>query len=175
MIVFKPAEIADASILHEFWGSELCDMLLIAPTESLEESIERLKQYLELPFPAILIAYVEGVPIGFIGVHSLYKNTEGVIHYGIRKKYQHLQYGTKMLQEFMIYLQNTEITLILAEVWHENVPSCRILEKCGFEYLYTFPTKLKLYAKNVKSVTVLREFKSAFYSHYNHSSGGVVT
>lgn len=175
MIVFKPAEIADASLMHEFWGTEMCDMLLIAPTADLNESEERLRQYLELPFPAIMLAYIEGVCVGFIGVHSLYKETEGVIHYGIRKKYQHLQYGTKMLKEFKKYLESTQIRLILAEVWHENLPSCRVLEKCGFEYIYTFPTKLKLYASYVKSNTVLREFKSAFYRHYNDPCGGATS
>lgn len=80
---------------------------------------------------------IEDRAIGSIGVFrqaNIHSRTAEIGYY-IAESYWGKGIGTSAIKQTCDYIfQNTDIIRIFAEPYANNIASCRILEKCGFEY-----------------------------------------
>jgi RimJ/RimL family protein N-acetyltransferase len=80
---------------------------------------------------------IDNKAIGSIGVFrqaNIHSRTAEMGYY-IAEPYWGKEIGTSAIQQTCDYIfRNTDIIRIFAEPFAHNIASCRILEKCGFEY-----------------------------------------
>ena len=141
-------------------NSAVCEFLTWCPHESLEYTKKYLKFLVKkyktgefLDWGIILKS--ENRLIGTCGFTCIdFANCKGEIGYVLSPLYQNKGYAEECVKEVIRYAFNTlELNRIEARVMEGNVPSLRLLEKCGFSFE----------GKALEDIYVKKQFKNVLH------------
>lgn len=138
---------SDVFDLHEFSKSPDVMMAGAKVHESIDESLECIKLFIQSQEIWSIVLKKDNKAIGWIGLydtnrHNKYKEIEFVLS----EDYQNKGYATEAVKRILKYAFG-ELDLMVVAVCHYplNVKSKRVIEKCGFTYEGT----LRKYSKNL--------------------------
>ena len=118
--------------MEEFIAFQSDENLKAAYSEMLSGSLAHIKQW---NWYAIwMIEFEDGTHIGELCFKGLDENGVAEIGYGISEYYQNQGFASEAVQAVVTWaFREPIVTAIEAEADANNMPSQRVLEKCGFE------------------------------------------
>ena len=118
--------------MEEFIAFQSDENLKAAYSEMLSGSLAHIKQW---NWYAIwMIEFEDGTHIGELCFKGLDENGVAEIGYGISEYYQNQGFASEAVQAVVTWaFSEPNVTAIEAEADANNMPSQRVLEKCGFE------------------------------------------
>lgn len=110
--------------------------------KNLNEAKNEVKKYIrdhQNKFAYYFIVEEEKTKIGFLDIYKIMqKDKRASIGYGIKKEYWGKGYGTKMCQTGLKFIKTKlKIHSVEATAEPNNIASCKVLEKNGFEKIGT--------------------------------------
>ncbi len=117
-------------------------------TQTLEEEIQLIQNYINQVNSVLLIAECEGKIVGNIdltGATRIQLQHTAMIGIGILSEYRRNGIGYFLMKHAMDWVQSNEhINLIWLEVYLENTPAIQLYEKLGFKTVGSIPGFFKL-------------------------------
>lgn len=161
-ILLRPFKETDLEDLYEYSSqSEVCKMAGWKPHTAIDESRQVLNNNIKNP-NIFAIEYKENLKvIGYLAIHKDSENDREdtkELGFALNQNYQRRGIMTEVVHKILDYLFSGGIQHVYACCFQENIPSKKLIEKCGF----IFEKEGTFYSPSLN-----KNFKSFEYVYHN--------